>query len=115
MTGRSTAWRGDLLWAGLIGALGLALRLAYAWQLSQHPYGRFPWVDENAYWRWALEIRQGHWLPERPFYQDPLFAYVLAGLMALAGTGFEALRLALAAIGSMTPVAVYWAGRLGLG
>jgi hypothetical protein len=115
MSGRSTTWRHDLIWATVIGGLGLAIRLAYAWQLAEHPYGRFPWVDENAYWRWALAIKGGRWLPERPFYQDPLFAYVLAGLMALVGTGFGALRLALAALGSLTPLAVYAAGRTGLG
>ena len=74
----------------------LILRLAYVRQFSAHPYGRFPWVDENAYWTWALAIRGGQWLPSRPFYQDPLFAYLLAGLMTLVGSGFRALRSALA-------------------
>ncbi|MEA2630433.1 MAG: hypothetical protein QOE66_652, partial [Chloroflexota bacterium] len=50
-----------------------------------------------------------------PFYQDPLFAYLLAGLMALVGPGFAALRIALACVGSLTPLAVFWAGRKGLG
>ena len=104
-----------LTWAVAIGSIGLTLRLAYVFQLSAHPYGRFPWVDENAYWTWALTIRDGQWLPKRPFYQDPLFAYFLAGVMAVVGTGFQALRIALACIGSLTPVAVFWAGRVGLG
>src|SRR3954452_14173136 len=112
---RPSTWRTDLAWAVAIAALGLSLRLAYAWQLSQHPYGRFPWIDENAYWTWALAIRDGQWLPRRPFYQDPLFAYLLAGLMGLVGTGFPALRISLACLGSLTPPAVFWAGRIGLG
>src|SRR5262245_30616987 len=115
MSERARAWHSDILWAGVIGGLGLALRLAYAWQLSEHPYGHFPWVDENAYWRWAIAIRSGQWLPAQPFYQDPLFAYLLAALMAVVGTGFPALRIALAATGSATPVLVFWAGRVGLG
>jgi hypothetical protein len=112
---RTPFGRTDLLWLFVISTLGFALRLAYAWQLSRHPYGRFPWVDENAYWTWALAIRDGQWLPRRPFYQDPLFAYLLAGLMGLVGTSFAALRIALACLGSLTPPAVFWAGRIGLG
>jgi hypothetical protein len=115
VSNRVAWWHSDALCAALIAGLGLAVRLAYAWQLSEHPYGRFPWVDESAYWRWALAIKSGRWLPAQPFYQDPLFAYVLAGLMAVVGTGFASLRIALAAIGSLTPVAVFWAGRVGVG
>jgi hypothetical protein len=115
MIGRFKTYWFDIMWASTIGGLGLIVRLAYARQFAAHPYGRFPWVDENAYWRWALEIKGGKWLPDRPFYQDPLFAYMLAGLMALVGTSFGALRIALASIGSLTPVAVYWTGRIGLG
>jgi hypothetical protein len=105
----------DLVWALAIGLLGLALRVAYVRQFSAHPYGRFPWVDENAYWTWAVAIRGGAWLPKRPFYQDPLFAYLLAGLISVVGTSFQALRLALAILGSLTPAAVFVAGRIGLG
>ena len=109
------SWRTDLAWSVVIGGLGLALRLAYARQFVSHPYGVFPWVDENAYWLWALSIRDGAWLPSRPFYQDPLFAYLLAGLIAVVGPGLAALRMALACLGALTPVAVFWAGRTGLG
>src|SRR5215213_11433111 len=78
--------------------------------------GRLPWVDEGAYWTRAQAILGGRWLPEGPFYQDPLWPYLLAGLMRALGTQEVAtLRAALAALGALTPLAVCWAGRRGLG
>lgn len=106
----------DLAWFVVIGALGLGLRLAYARSYGAHPLGRLPWVDEGAYWTRAREILGGAWLPERPFYQDPLWPYLLAGLMrALRTEDVAPLRTALAALGALTPLVVCWAGRRGLG
>jgi hypothetical protein len=96
--------------------VGLALRLACAWEYSGHPIGKITWVDEDSYWSWARAIRAGQLLPTRPFYQDPLFPYLLAGVMSLLRTdAVRTLRLVLAGIGSLTPVLVFVAGRLGLG
>ncbi len=105
----------DLGWVAVIGGLGLSLRLAYALQYTGHPLGRWPWVDEGAYWTQAQAILGGAWLPERPFYQDPLYPYLLAALMRMVGTDVASLRVALACLGSLTPLAVFWAGRRGLG
>jgi 4-amino-4-deoxy-L-arabinose transferase-like glycosyltransferase len=74
------------------------------------------WVDEEAYWSWSKRIAAGHGLPDRPFYQDPLFAYGLAGVMRIWGSpDLATLRLLLAVLGSVTPAVVYWAGRIGFG
>jgi hypothetical protein len=105
----------DLAWMMAIGLSGLVLRLAYALEYAGHPLGQFPWVDEGAYWSRAVEILGGGWLPAGPFYQDPLFPYVLAGLMRLVGPRVESLRVALACLGSLTPPVVYAAARIGLG
>ncbi|HEX8203370.1 MAG TPA: hypothetical protein VF590_23035, partial [Isosphaeraceae bacterium] len=97
----------DLAWVAAIAALGLGLRLAYALSYAAHPLGRLPWVDEGAYWSRAGAILGGAWLPEEPFYQDPLWPYLLAGLMRGLGTREVALlRVALAALGALTPLAV---------
>ena len=98
-----------------IGLLGLALRLGYVLEYSGHPIGRMTWVDEGAYWSRALEILGGRWLPARPFYQDPLFPYVLACLMKVAGPSVATLRVVLACLGALTPVVIFLAGRRGLG
>src|SRR3954470_12188576 len=91
---------GDLPWALAILLLGLVLRLAFVREFASHPLGRLAWVDEGAYWSRAEAILGGAWLPERPFYQDPLFPYVLSGLMRLVGTEVATLRVALACLGA---------------
>jgi hypothetical protein len=91
------------------------LRVVAARQFASDPLGRFLWIDEQAYWTRARAILTGHVLPERPFYQDPLYPYVLAVLMVVVGDSVAALRVTLACLGALTPVAVFTAARLGLG
>lgn len=102
-------------WPLAIGLAALAFRLAFVLQYTAHPLGRLPWVDEEAYWDRARAILTGAWLPPRPYFQDPLFPYVLAGLIRLVGPDVAHLRIALACLGALAPVCVYWAGRRGLG
>jgi 4-amino-4-deoxy-L-arabinose transferase-like glycosyltransferase len=111
----SAGLKGALVASLAIGAGALVVRLAFVTQYAGHPLGRLPWVDEGAYWARAQEIVAGQWLPERPYFQDPLFPYLLAALIRLVGPDVARLRVALACLGALTPVAVYWAGRIGFG
>ena len=77
--------RWDIAWLLAIGILGLGLRLIYVTQYTAHPLGRVLYVDEVVYWERAQAILGGSWLPDRPFYQDPLIHYLLAGLMSVVG------------------------------
>ena len=106
---------GDWTWPAGIFLLALAMRLAFVVDFAHHPLGKLPWVDEGAYWERAGEILGGAWLPDRPFFQDPLYPYVLAVLMRVVGSAVSSLRITLACLGALTPVMVYWAGRRGLG
>ena len=90
--------RRDTCWMLAIGSLALGLRLLYAIQYTSHPIGRLLWVDEVAYWERAQAILGGQWLPDRPFYQDPLIHYLLAAVMAVVGSGVPAIRVALACL-----------------
>src|SRR5262249_2335701 len=63
----------------------------------------------------AIEVRAGSWLPGTPFYQDPLFPYLLAALIRAVGSDVASIRVALACLGALTPVTILWAGRRGLG
>lgn len=98
-----------------IGMLALGVRLAYGIQYGGHPLGRILRVDEIVYWERARAILGGQWLPDKPFFQDPLIHYMLAGLMSIVGTESRDLRVAMVSIGALTPVLTYWAGRWGLG
>ena len=105
----------DAGWLVAIGLTGVVLRLVYAWQYTEQPLGHYPWVDESSYWSWAQAILQGGWWPVRPFYQDPLYPYFLACLMGVVGTDVAGLRIASAGLGALTPLVVFWVGRIGLG
>lgn len=109
------ARHGDVAWAVAIGITGLLLRVLCAWQYAADPLGRFPWIDEQAYWSRARAILAGQLLPDRPFYQDPLYPYLLAALMVVVGDSVAALRVALACLGALTPLVVSRAGKVGLG
>ena len=118
-----SAWRWRILerlWGG--GALdvclamaiflaALAVRLAWVREFVSHPLGRIPYVDEIGYLLRAEEIVDGKWLPDRPFYQDPLLPYLLAALMKVVGVGIVGLRYALAVLGSLTAPVLFYAGR----
>ena len=105
----------DVLWLLAIGLVGLVLRIGSAVQYAAHPIGQWPWVDEGAYWTRAIEIGSGRWLPDLPFYQDPLFPYALSALIRIVGPEIATLRVALAGLGALTPLFVFLAGRWGLG
>ncbi len=99
--GRPAARAVDLGLAVAIALLGLVLRLAYAADYARHPLGRLAWVDEGAYWSRAQEIVGGAWLPGRPFYQDPLYPYLLAGLIRFVGPEVARLRVTMACLGAL--------------
>jgi hypothetical protein len=105
----------DAGWLLAIGLTAAVLRLAFAWQYTGHPLGRYPWVDESSYCNWAEAILHGSWWTLRPFYQDPLYPYWLSCLMGVVGADIVNLRLVSAGLGAFTPLVVTWAGRNGLG
>src|SRR5262249_55761808 len=102
-------------WAGAIVLLALVLRLSFAMAYAAHPIGRVTWVDEGAYAERAQAILGGAWLPEAPFFQDPLYPYLLAGVMVAFGTSIGTLRIVFGILGSLTPVVVFAAARRGFG
>jgi len=107
--------RRDVGWVLAIGLLALGLRFLYATEYITHPLGRLLWVDEIVYWERARAIHGGRWLPDRPFFQDPLIHYLLAGVMSLLGTEVITIRVALVCVGALTPVVTYWVGQRTLG
>src|SRR5262249_24301423 len=107
--------RRDLGWILSVAIAGAIVRLAFAWQYTAIPLGRYPWVDESSYRSWAQAISRGDWWPVRPFYQDPLYPYWVACLIGIVGSDVTWLRLVSAGLGALTPLVVMWAGRAALG
>lgn len=77
-------------------ALAAALRLWHVFALRELPLFDRLIVDSEAYDLWAQRIAAGDWLGRasgRPFYQDPLYPYVLGAIYKVFGRDLLLVRL----------------------
>ena len=110
--GRPWPW-----WVALaaVWLVALAVRLIFVAELARSPIGQRTWTDETGYLAWAKRIADGQLVCPHPFYQDPLYAYVLGGVVRVVGDDVVALRWVHAAVLSVTPVVVALAGAVWFG
>lgn len=85
----------------LILALALVLRVVHVLTIRGDPLFDVLPLDSESYDNWAREIAAGHFLRSAPFYQAPLYAYVLGGLHAMTGGDLLAPRLLNAFLGTV--------------
>lgn len=102
--GSPRATRRDLLW---IAALATIARAIYVVQFAATPLARHLLVDEAGYDRWAKAIAAGKILQDAPFYQAPLYPYLLGACYRLFGDGWLLVRIAQAAGGVATALLLY--------
>lgn len=81
--------------------LAIAVRLAFVLETSAMPTARHPIGDAAGYLSWAGRIAHGDWIGDEPFYQAPLYAYVLAVLVWSFGKSILAIRVAQAVWGGI--------------
>ena len=94
--------------------LALLLRLAYIGQIEDGPLFAEPAVDARTYTEHAARIAAGNWLGrgEGPFWQPPLYPYLLAAAAWLSPDGFfHSVRYAQALWGALLCVLLYFMGR----
>lgn len=86
----------------LLGAL--ILRLIFVWESSANPFFDAPIVDAQTFLRQAQSIAAGDlWGGSEPFWQPPLYIYVLAFICWLFPSDyFVAMRLLQAALGTLS-------------
>lgn len=77
---------------GLVFCAALGIRLAVGWGTRDLPFVLEPLGDAKSYYLWARQIREGDVIGSTPFYQAPLYPYVLAALMWVAGDSPQTLR-----------------------
>lgn len=89
--------------SGLIAVLGsaAAMRLFHLHAISSSPFFDHPVLDGAFSDQWALTILSGS-APAAPFYQDPLYPYLLALLYRLFGYSHLAVYLFQALLGVAT-------------
>jgi tetratricopeptide (TPR) repeat protein len=98
--------------------LGLVLRLLHLAFVRDSPFFGALQLDAQAYDAWAQRIAAGEWIGREPFWVDPLYAYVLAGIYRLAGHDLLLPRLVNIGCGVATALVVagiarrVWASRL---
>jgi len=77
--------RRDVLWMSGLFGLGLLLRVVHLITIRELPFFTYLILDPRMYDEWATRIVAGAWLGDRPFFQDPLYAYLLAVIYRVAG------------------------------
>ena len=65
------------------GSVALLVRLLFLVEVRQVPYMRHLVGDAAGYYAWAQELAGGGWWGTEPFYQAPLYPYVLGVLFRL--------------------------------
>jgi 4-amino-4-deoxy-L-arabinose transferase-like glycosyltransferase len=99
--------------AGIV-LLALVLRLLHVWQMSASPLFADPAVDAATYVEYATHLAAGQWLGwgQGPFWQPPLYPYVLALVkLVFADSFFYAVRFLQAVMGALSCLLVYRIGR----
>ena len=94
--------------------VALGLRLLHTWQMSANPLFADPAVDAATYVERATRLVAGQWLGwgQGPFWQPPLYPYVLALVkLAFADSFFYAVRFLQAVVGAFSCLLVYRIGR----
>jgi tetratricopeptide (TPR) repeat protein/4-amino-4-deoxy-L-arabinose transferase-like glycosyltransferase len=100
----------DWVWAPVVLALALLLRLTYVWQVSGTSLIIPEDLDPGFYYEWAKRIAAGQWLGSGPFVQSPLYAYLLGLFMKVFGTGVTPILVAQSIAGTGTVYLTYRAG-----
>ncbi len=95
----------------IVFSTALAARILHVMMIGDTPLYGTPHGDGKAYLALAERLRtEGLASGTEPYYQAPLYPYVLAGIQSLFGTGLAAIRLVQAVMGAGTAALVALAG-----
>jgi hypothetical protein len=61
--------------------------------VREQPFFALLVMDSDEYDRWAREIAAGDWLGSEPFFQPPLYPYLLAAIYSTIGHRFDVVYL----------------------
>ena len=96
----------------LLAVSALSLRLLYLAQVADSPLFTHPIVDARTYVHTALSLAQGHWAGDpEPFWQPPLFPYLLGVIFYLFGESYYLPRVLQAVAGTAVCLLVGSLGR----
>ena len=90
----------------LIALFAFALRMVLIVQTAQVPFARHLVGDARGYYEWAKTISGGNWIGTEPFYQAPLYPYVLAVIFKTVGDSIFTIRIVQAVLGAIACAAL---------
>jgi 4-amino-4-deoxy-L-arabinose transferase-like glycosyltransferase len=99
----------------LICLAALVLRLVHLATIQDSPFYSFLALDNLMYDQWGLRIASGELLGTRVFFQDPLYAYFLGLLYAVAGHRYVIVIAVQCLLGALVPALLFLAARLWFG
>lgn len=104
-------------WGGwiLIFAVAVGVRLVYLSELRDFILFNHLIGDAAGYDEWGERIAGGEWRPAEPFYQAPLYPYLMGGVYAAVGHRPDWLRVVQCVMGSAACVLIGLATRRWLG
>lgn len=94
----------------LVAAVAVAARLVYLAQSARSPFFSRPIIDAQTYDEMALRIAAGEEPIPAPFFQPPLYPYMLGLLYALFGRSLLLARLLQMAAGTASAILVFTLG-----
>jgi 4-amino-4-deoxy-L-arabinose transferase-like glycosyltransferase len=102
------AWRDAWIIAAVV-SFALAVRFIYIAEFSSSPFFSHPIIDGRAYYDWAKDIVSRSFFGDTVFFQNPLYPYFLAGLIAVFGAGsFAAYFVVQTLVGAAAVVIIYY-------
>lgn len=97
--------------AGGLLLLSLAVRLVYLEHSADNPFFSAPVVDAHSYSAQARQLAEGAWVGTKPFWQPPLYPYILAAIYAVSGDLFWTPRFIQFLLGAASCALVFGLGR----
>ncbi|MCG3129508.1 MAG: hypothetical protein FLDDKLPJ_00241 [Phycisphaerae bacterium] len=87
-----------------IFAAALLVRLVHLACIRDVPFFDVPVGDARAYVDWGRRIAEGDWIGSEPFYQAPLYPYLLGVIFRVTGPSLLAVRLIQSVMGGLSCV-----------
>ncbi len=95
-------------WLLLVLLFAFILRAAFLSEVSSSPFVAPHLFDQASYIKWSEGILEGNWEGnDKPYWQGPLYPYLLAFIFSLAGKSLLAVRLFQIAVGLALIVVIF--------
>jgi 4-amino-4-deoxy-L-arabinose transferase-like glycosyltransferase len=112
--GSTELQRADWRWPAVLFLLALAPRLVHLLTVKDSPFFSLLILDPLMYDEWGWALARGE-ATGGVFFQDPLYAYLLAAVYSVLGHHYVPVVLIQLLLGALVPLILYLATRSGFG